>query len=268
MSGPGRGSAGPVTREDGTRLHVLDSGGTGPALLLLHGLAGYAGEWAQVAERLAGACRVVAFDQRAHGSSTRRPADLSRTAHVGDVVAVADALGLERFTLVGQSMGAHTALLAAAAHPARVGRLVLIEGGVGGEGPEATADVIDWFRAWPIPFATVDDAVAHLGGGPAARVWAEGLEETDAGWVPRFDVDVLEAALRPVHERPRWEEWGQIAAPTLLITGENGYVPAGELDDMRRRRPDVRHVQVPGAGHDVHLDAPERVAELVRGFAS
>ena len=76
------------------------------------------------------------------------------------------------------------------------------------------------------------------------------------------------AARRPVHERPRWEEWEQIAAPTLLITGENGYVPAGELDEMRRRRPDVRHVQVPGAGHDVHLDAPERVAELVRGFAA
>lgn len=268
MSGLGRRSAGPVTREDGTRLHVLDSGGTGPAVLLLHGLAGYAREWAQVAERLAGTCRVVAFDQRGHGASTRRPADLSRETHVGDVVAVADALGLETFTLVGQSMGAHTALLTAAAHPARVARLVLIEGGVGGEGPEATAGVIDWFRAWPVPFATADDALAHLGGGPAARVWAEGLEETDAGWAPRFDVDVLAATLRPVHERPRWEEWGQIAAPTLLITGENGYVPAGELDEMRRRRPDVRHVQVPGAGHDVHLDAPERVAELVRGFAA
>ena len=63
-------------------------------------------------------------------------------------------------------------------------------------------------------------------------------------------------------------EDGQIVEPTLLITGENGYVPAGELDEMRRRRPDVRHVQVPGAGHDVHLDAPERVAELVRGFAA
>ncbi|MEI3778750.1 hypothetical protein V1463_08170 [Micrococcus yunnanensis] len=50
--------------------------------------------------------------------------------------------------------------------------------------------------------------------------------------------------------------------------GRNGYVPAGELDEMRRRRPDVRHVQVPGAGHDVHLEAPERVAELVRGFAA
>ena len=45
-------------------------------------------------------------------------------------------------------------------------------------------------------------------------------------------------------------------------------MPVGELDEMRRRRPDVRHVQVPGAGHDVHLDAPERVAELVRGFAA
>ena len=105
-------------------------------------------------------------------------------------------------------------------------------------------------------------------GPPAIAPAPRSTRDVDAGWVPRFDVDVLEAALRPVHERPRWEEWGQIAAPTLLITGENGYVPAGELDEMRRRRPDVRHVQVPGAGHDVHLDAPERVAELVRGFAA
>ena len=104
--------------------------------------------------------------------------------------------------------------------------------------------------------------------GPARSPSPRSTRDVDVGWVPRFDVDVLEAALRPVHERPRWEEWGQIAAPTLLITGENGYVPAGELDEMRRRRPDVRHVQVPGAGHDVHLDAPERVAELVRGFAA
>ena len=105
-------------------------------------------------------------------------------------------------------------------------------------------------------------------GPPATAPSPRSTRDVDAGWVPRFDVDVLEAALRPVHERPRWEEWGQIAAPTLLITGENGYVPAGELDEMRRRRPEVRHVQVPGAGHDVHLDAPERVAELVRGFAA
>ena len=60
-----------VTTSDGTRLHVFDSGGTGPAVLLLHGLAGYAGEWAQVAERLAG------LDARAHvGTKTRTRADL------------------------------------------------------------------------------------------------------------------------------------------------------------------------------------------------
>ncbi|MCK6096503.1 alpha/beta hydrolase [Micrococcus sp. EYE_162] len=140
--------------------------------------------------------------------------------------------------------------------------------GQSGAGPPATA---------PSPRSTRDVDVGgdrrRRAGGPVlpkdrVRHGREGLEETDAGWVPRFDVDVLETALWPVHARPRWEEWGQIGAPTLLISGENGYVPAGELDEMRRRRPDVRHVQVPGAGHDVHLEAPERVAELVRGFAA
>jgi pimeloyl-ACP methyl ester carboxylesterase len=53
-------------------------------MLLLHGLAGYAGEWVRSAELLCREYRVFALDQRAHGSSTRRPKDMSRDAFVAD----------------------------------------------------------------------------------------------------------------------------------------------------------------------------------------
>ncbi len=109
--------------------------------MLLHGLAGHAGEWDVPARCLSSRYRVVAVDQRGHGASERRPQDVSRAAYVADVIAVADQLMLRRPVLVGQSLGGHTAMLAAAAHPGLVRALVLIEAGAGGPNPNAPADI-------------------------------------------------------------------------------------------------------------------------------
>ncbi|MER7516993.1 alpha/beta hydrolase [Streptomyces sp. NPDC126499] len=98
------------------RLSLRDWGGDGRPLLLLHGLAGHAGEWDGVARRLrADGHRVVALDQRGHGASERYPRDVSRAAYVADVLAVIDRLDLAGTVLVGQSYGGHAALLTAAA---------------------------------------------------------------------------------------------------------------------------------------------------------
>lgn len=134
VTGEGEGeAASPV------HLHCTDSGGDGdgPPLLLLHGLAGHSGEWDALAARFAPTHRVAAFDARGSGASTRRPADVSRAAHVRDVVQVARALRLPagQLVLVGQSMGGITALLTAAAHPELVRALVLIEAGPDGPSP-------------------------------------------------------------------------------------------------------------------------------------
>src|SRR4051812_8959176 len=125
---------------DGIRLTVRDHGGPGAPVLLLHGLAGHCGEWDAVTEGLS-EYRVVALDQRGHGASERRPAGVSRAAYVADVAAVIDALGLDRPVLVGQSLGGHTAMLAAAAHPGRVRALVMIEAGPGGVGPRVSHEI-------------------------------------------------------------------------------------------------------------------------------
>ncbi|WP_210386720.1 alpha/beta fold hydrolase [Micrococcus sp. HMSC067E09] len=257
-----------MIERDGVSLRVLDTGvpagaGPVPCLLLLHGLGGCALEWTGVAGRLAEDARVVAFDARGHGGSTRRPEDLSRAAHVADVAAVVEDLALGPVVLVGQSCGGHTALMAAATRPDLVTRLVLVEGGVGGEGAEHTAPVSDWFRAWPQPFADRRAAVDFLGGGPAAEAWADGLEATAEGLRGRWDADVLHEVLLAVHTQDRWDECRSVTAPTLLVRGGEGSQPAAEFDAMLEANRHAEGVVVPGAGHDVHLDAPDAVAEAI-----
>lgn len=95
-----------------TSIVVTDRGGDGPPMVLLHGLAGSARELLPTADALTDRFRVLLVDQRGHGRSTRRSADLSRDAYVGDVVAVIEQLlAGQPVRLVGQSMGAHTAFL-------------------------------------------------------------------------------------------------------------------------------------------------------------
>src|SRR4051812_46989194 len=101
----------------GVRLRIRDHAGPGPAVVLLHGLAGHLGEWDETARWLSRAHRVVAVDQRGHGTSERYPGDVSRAAYVADVMAVIDHLALGSVILIGQSLGGHTAMLTAAAHP-------------------------------------------------------------------------------------------------------------------------------------------------------
>src|SRR5690349_21896226 len=106
-------------------LSCLVSETDGSPVVLLHGLAGSARE---MAVALPGH-RVIVPDQRDHGHSVRRPAEVSRAAYVADVVRVIEELaGGGPVALAGQSMGAHTAMLTAAWHPELVSRLVMLEG--------------------------------------------------------------------------------------------------------------------------------------------
>jgi len=254
-------------------------GGEGDLVVLLHGLAGSAAEMAPLGEALiAGGKRVVALDQRGHGRSTRRPADLSRPAFVDDVRAVLREDGGEPAWLVGQSMGAHTAMLVTAELEARqeaeqeaqqaAGRppkgLVMISGGVGGSTEDYPKMLGEWFAGWPVPFADEKAAAAFLGERAISRAWIADFERRPDGLHPRFDADVMEAVMRPVADVARWAEWERITVPTLLIRGaDDDDVDAGELNRMAEK---ARAESVVGAGHDVHLDQPDRTARLIRDF--
>ncbi|MEW1721962.1 alpha/beta hydrolase [Streptomyces sp. NPDC093109] len=254
---------------DGVRVSCRDwgdGGGSGPPVVLLHGLAGHAGEWDATARLLAPRHRVVAVDQRGHGAAERHPHDVSRAAYVADAVAVIGQLGLRRPVLIGQSLGGHTAMLTAAAHPGLVAALVLLEAGPGAPDPDTPARIGGWLDSWPTPFPSREAAVEFLGGGRVGEGWAAGLEENDGGWWPRFDRDVMVRSLAENAGRSSWDEWASIACPVLVVLGQHGIIPPREAEDMLLRRPGTVAVSIPGTGHDVHLERPDKLAQILRGF--
>ena len=246
-----------VSRPDAT-VHYLDSGGSGQPVVMLHGLAGHAGEWLTTMRHLFPRCRTVAVDQRGHGRSTRMPEDLSRDAFADDVAAVIDAAALERpVVLIGQSMGAHTAFLSAARHPHLVSHLVMIEGDIGGGDREELAALRKALSSWPFPFPTYDSAVQFFGGdNDLGHAWAGGLEQREDGLWPRWDLEVMIQTMAPVFEREYWREWESLPHPTLLVLGQTGSIDPIRIDRMLAVRPVTRRIMIEHAGHDLHLEQP------------
>jgi pimeloyl-ACP methyl ester carboxylesterase len=248
------------------RLKALDFGGSGLAILLLHGLAGTASEWEETAASLTASHRVVALDQRGHGRSERRPADVSRVAFVADAVAAIEQLKLAPVVLIGQSLGGHTALLVAAERPDLVRALVVAEASPAEAEAGSAAKIESLLSAWPVPFASRAEAQAFFGGDTlAGRAWARSLEEGEGGLVPGFDTDVMVAAIAAA-TGAYWDVWVSIQAPTLVVRAEKGDLAEDEAEAMVRTLPAAQLVSIAGAGHDVHLDAPEAWREVVQDF--
>lgn len=114
---------------DGTRIHLRD---TGPrdalSIVLLHGSNSDLHTWDEWAAGLSEDYRVIRFDQVGHGLTGPDPdSDYSRANYTRDVLEIADALGLDRFVIGGNSMGGKHALAFAAEHPERVAGLILVD---------------------------------------------------------------------------------------------------------------------------------------------
>ncbi|HYM63701.1 MAG TPA: alpha/beta hydrolase [Gaiellaceae bacterium] len=250
----------------GECLACRDFGGHGSPVLLLHGLAGHAGEWAETASWLTWRARVYALDQRGHGRSERRPGDVSRASHVADVIALVESVGSPGAILIGQSLGGQTALLTAARRPDLVKGLVVAEATAGEPTPEVSAEVRALLEAWPVPFPSRGAALDFFGGeGLAAHAWADGLEEGPDGLRPRFDIDVLVSILEAAETRSYWDEWASIRCPTLVVRGEHGTLRADEASRMTDSS-NSRLVEIPGSGHDVHLEDPGAWRAAIEGF--
>ncbi|WP_157985469.1 alpha/beta fold hydrolase [Microcella putealis] len=231
--------------------------------MILHGLAGSATEFIATANALSASHRILLIDQRGHGCSTRVPDNLSRRAFVDDVVAHIEGFADEQVTLVGQSMGGNTALLVAQTRPDLVRHLVMVEahphgddGGVNGQALE------EYFQSWSVPFVDRQQAVAALGDSALARAWAADFEHVEAGFSPRFDPAVMRKVIEPVH-RPHTAEWRELSVPVTAMVGEHGVLSADRRASLREEQPTVEVVEIAGAGHDPHLDAPDAwMAEL------
>jgi pimeloyl-ACP methyl ester carboxylesterase len=220
-------------------------GGEGPPVLLLHGLAGHAGEWAGTADWLASSAAVFALD----GESG-----------VGAAAAAVAEIGAGPVACVGQSLGGRTAIELAARRPELVRALVVAEADPEG-GPELAEEVAERveraFARWPESFAGREQALEFFGG-PSLRAeaWADGLRERDGRLWPWFDRDAAVEELRSALARPLWEDWERIACPTLIVRGAEGDLDEAIAERMAALLPRARVATIPGAGHEVHLDRP------------
>jgi pimeloyl-ACP methyl ester carboxylesterase len=253
-------------QRNGVQLAHRALGGGGRSALFIHGLAGHSGEWSDLARHLEGfSCH--AMDQRGHGRSQRRPGDLTREAFVEDVAALVEALDLAPVILIGQSMGANTAFLTAARHPKLVSALIVIEASPDGPAPELAPHVDAWLRAWPASFPDLHSAQAFFAAqGLAPGPWSGGLEWHDGALRPGFEKDVMVECTAELAGTDYWEAWRQIRCPTLVVRGVRGNFDEEHVQLLASLLPCGASVSIPDAGHEVHLDAPQRLAVEIGGF--
>ncbi len=245
---------------DGVELRVVELGGRGRPIVLLHGLMGRASTWWPVARWLGDHGRVVGIDARGHGrSEARGPWTTQRLA--ADVVELLGDVGPA--VVIGHSMGGLHGLVAAAQRPDLVRALVVEDMGVDFVGRSA-ADARAWFGAlpprWPA-LAAVREAFAGYG-----DYMIECVEERADGWALLADVEHTTEIAAEWAERAWWDVLPRVACPTLLIEAEWSVAAAGQMAEMARRMPDARHVRVPFAGHLVHRDQAEAYRAAVTAF--
>ncbi|MFH9814591.1 alpha/beta fold hydrolase [Streptomyces sp. NPDC017230] len=247
-----------------------------PGVLLLHGLMGRASHWAPTARWLSARHRAVALDQRGHGRSDKPPrAAYTREAYVEDVESALEQLGLGPAVLIGHAMGALTAWQLAAKRPDLVRGLIICDMRASALGGASQHTWTEWFRAWPVPFATLADVRKWFGEddpwverpNPArGEFYAEVMAESPDGWRPVFEpAQMLRSRETWVHDA-HWEELAQVRCPTLVVRGLDGELGRAEAQEMVRVLPRGQYAEVADAGHLVHYDQPEAWRAAIEPF--
>lgn len=256
-----------------------------PAVLLIHGVSASHLSWPLVAERLP-EMRLIAPDLRGRGRSNGVEGAAGLAAHARDLVAVLDALEVERVSVVGHSMGAFVALVFGDLHPERVERIVLVDGGLPLDLPAgmAPADVVRSVLGptadrLSMRFASTEDYLHFWRGHPAfLRDWSPALEAYFA-----YDLVGAVPELRPatsfaiVEEDSIDQNTGhtiddarrRLRHPTVLLTAERGLldqVPAlyatERLPALLEQYPTLRHRAVADVNHYT-ITLSERGADAV-----
>lgn len=246
--------------------------GDGPAVVFLHAGVADRRMWDGVVETVARTHRTVAYDRRGFGRTQPHEEVYHQT---DDLLAVLEAAGTSRATLVGCSQGGKVALDFALAHPERVAALVLVAPAVGG------APATDTFP--PHVEALLEELEAAEESEDLdrlnlleARVWLDGVLGEDGrvqGGLRDLFLDMNGAALRApdVGEEtpppPAWPRLGEIAVPTLLVWGDLDFPHAQErCQQMSELIPDARGRVMPGTAHLPSLEDPASFGALLTEF--
>ncbi len=254
---------------NGMNFHYLDWGNEGaPVLLLLHGLRGHAHAWNDVSARFCGDYRVLALDQRGRGDTDWAPrGDYSTDAFVADLEEFCYTLGLEKFTLVGHSMGGRNSMAFAGRNPDMLEKLVIVDIGPDVD-PVGAARITRELVDIPEEFDTFESALQHVMGQnrfasePVMRrrltYQTRELPNGRIGW--RYDPEIREQRRNGTGAPPPdlWTPLSRVTCPTLIVRGsETDTLSLDVAERMVQTLADGRLVHVDSAAHMVFEDNPE-----------
>ena len=270
----------------GNAVHYDEAGADsgGPVVVLIHGMASRAAQWHGVMAELGETCHVIAADLLGHGESAKPRGDYSLGAHACGVRDLLAALGHDRVTLVGHSLGGGVAMQFAYQFPERVERLALVDSG--GLGPEVSA----WLRAASLPgselvLPVLTASYVRKAGGAVGRAMGKvgitlppGLAECLVSFASLADPatrsafihtarSVLDVAGQRVDARDRLYLAKDL--PMLIVWGgRDTIIPLSHGVSLAAKMPTARLEVFVRSGHFPHLSEPQRLAAVLADFVA
>jgi pimeloyl-ACP methyl ester carboxylesterase len=256
--------------------------GSGPPIVLIHGMLNSSNHWRSVALNLASDYTVIAPDLIGHGDSAAPRGDYSLGAHAASIRDLLAAIGVERATVVGHSLGGGVAMQFFYQFPQRVERLVLISSG--GLGHEVSAAL----RTATLPGVS---SVLSLTIHPRLldRLWETGRRLRERNARAGVYIQAFARALRPLENADAREAFLQTiravidvhgqrvsatdrlyllaSMPTMIVWGErDNTIPLRHGREAHEAIPHSHLRTLPRAAHFPHLEDPDGLSEVLREF--
>jgi pimeloyl-ACP methyl ester carboxylesterase len=255
--------------------------GSGPVLLLLHGIAGSSRTWRDVIPRLTDRFTVLAPDLTGHGQSDKPVGDYSLGAFASGIRDLLEVLGIDRATVIGQSFGGGVAMQFVYQYPGHCERLVLVDsGGLGREvnwmlrlmalpASEYVMPVLfpSFVRDWGDSlFRVINERGIHLG--RITEMWSAygSLAESDNR---RAFARTIKSVIDPGGQTVSAMDRLYLASsmPTLIIWGgRDDIIPVSHAYAAHQAIPGSRLVVIEGVGHFPQIEAPEQFVDALVDF--
>jgi len=244
---------------NGIRQHYLRYGGNDgerasrDAVIIVPGITSPAITWGFVGEQFGQRFDTYVLDVRGRGlSEASDTLDYSLDAQAADVIAFAQALGLQRYAIVGHSMGGRIGVRAARQHPAGLTRLVMVDPPVSGPGRRAYPAQLPWY------IDSIRLARAGIDAEGMRRfcpTWTEDQLRLRAEWLHTCDERAILASFNGFHEDDIPADLPHVTVPTLLMTaGRGDVIRAEDVEEIRKLVPGVLVSHVADAGHMIPWD--------------
>ncbi len=261
-------------------IHYLISGNPdGRRWVFVHGLMGFLNNWQRITSSMAETECCLSYDQRGHGKSFKPESGYAPEDYAQDLKELTDALGWDRFILVGHSMGGRNVLVFASLFPEKVEKLIIED-----IGPNTSLAAHTYYsnllNSVPTPFATREAARDFFKNEFPSKVKTTeppnvlasflyaNLIEKDGTWDWRFLKKGILESVQAGHKEDRWHLVESLRVPTLWLRGGiSKELKSETFQKILTLNPMIQGVEIEGSGHWIHSEKPLEFSQAVKNFA-